>query len=63
MENIKVGYMPVGQVVRVNSKTAKIKKFIKENKLVLIIGAIAMSLISAYALLIINFIKLIQIIN
>ena len=55
--------MPVGQVVRVNSKTAKIKKFIKENKLVLIIGAIAMSLISAYALLIINFIKLIQIIN
>lgn len=63
MENIKTTYMPVGQAVRTNYKSMKARKFLKDNKLTLIIGGIAIALISSYAFLIINFINLIKIIN
>ena len=37
MENIKVGCIPVRQAINVNTKSLKIKKFIKNNKIGLII--------------------------
>ena len=63
MENIKVECIPVRQVVKIDSKSLEIKKFIKRNKLGLIIGGVSVILLSTYSCLIINFIKLIQIIN
>lgn len=63
MENIKVGCIPVRQAIKIDSKTLKIKKFIKRNKLRLIIGGVFVILISIYCYLIMNFIKLIQVIN
>lgn len=61
MENIKVGCIPVRQAVNVNSKFYKIKKFLKDNKIGLIVGGIATILVSIYAILLINFINLIKI--
>lgn len=63
MENIKVGCIPVRQAVGINTKSLMIKKFIKNNKLGLIIGGISIALLSTYAVLIINFINLIKILN
>lgn len=63
MQNIKVGYIPVGQAVRIENKTIKVKEFLKNNKLALIITGIFTSLVSIYAVLIINFINLIKILN
>lgn len=61
MENIKVGCIPVRQVINVNTKSYKIKKFLKNNKIGLIIGGISIILLSIYTVLIINFINLIKI--
>lgn len=63
MENVKTTYMPVGQAVRTNYKSMKVEKFLRNNKLTLIIGGIAIVLLSSYAVLIINFINLIKIIK
>ena len=62
MQNIKVGYIPVGQAIRIENKKLGVKEFIKNNKVGLIIGGIFCSLFSVYAVLIINFINLIKII-
>ena len=62
MENIKVGCIPVRQAINVNTKSLKIKKFIKNNKIGLIIGGISIALLSTYTILIIKFINLIKII-
>ena len=61
MQNIKVGCIPVRQVVKIDTKSLKIKKFIKNNKLGLIIGSISIALLSIYAVLLINFINLINV--
>ena len=61
MENIKLGYIPVGQVVKLNTKKVKTKEFIKKNKLSLIIGGVSVILLSIYCCLIMNFINLIKI--
>ena len=61
MENIKIGYISVGQVIRMDNKVLKFKKIIKKYKLGLIIGGISISLLSIYAVLIVNFINLIRI--
>lgn len=63
MEDIKVESIPVRQVVNANTKFFRIKKFIKDNKLGLIIGSIATVLFSTYVVLIIKFINLIKILN
>ena len=63
MENVKTTYMPVGQAVRTNYKSMKVEKFLRNNKLTLIIGGIVIALLSSYAVLIINFINLIKIIK
>ena len=62
MQNIKVGCIPVGQDIKVENKVLGLKEFIKKNKVGLIISGIFGSLISVYAVLIINFINLIKII-
>lgn len=61
MENIKVGCIPVRQAIKIDDRSLKIKKFIKRNKLGVIIGGISTILFSTYAALIINFINLIKI--
>lgn len=61
MENIKVGCIPVRQAVKVNSRFYQIKKFLNDNKIGLIVGGIAITLVSIYAVLLINFINLIKI--
>jgi len=63
MQNIKVGCIPDGQATRIKNKTLGVKGFIKKNKVGLIISGIFTSLISVYAMLIINFINLIKILN
>ena len=63
MENIKVGCIPVRQAINVNTKFFRIKKFLKDNKVGLIIAGIATVLFSTYIVLIINFINLIKIMH
>lgn len=63
MENVKTAYMPIGQAVRREYKAMRIGKFIKDNKIGLIIGSISLALLLTYAILIMNFINLIKIIN
>ena len=63
MENISKLYIPIGHVVKKNYKTIGIRKFIKENKVMLMISSISLALLSTYVVLIINFINLIRIIN
>lgn len=64
MENIGNNiYIPIGQVSKKNYKKLGIKKFIKENRIVLLISGISISLLIAYSVLIINFINLIKILN
>ena len=63
MENIKSMYMPVGQAVRTNYKSMKVWKFIKNNRIKLAIGAVAIALLASYAFLITSFINLIKILN
>ena len=59
MQNIKVGCIPVRQAVKINTRR-EIKKFIKNNKIGLIIGGISITLLSIYSILLINFINLIK---
>ena len=63
MQNIKVGCVPVRQAVKIDTISLRIKKFIKNNKLGLIIGGISLTLLSIYIVLFINFINLIKSIN
>lgn len=63
MQNIKVGCIPVRQAIKIENKTLGVKEFIKKNKVGLIISGIFGSLISIYAVLIVNFINLIKILN
>ena len=63
MQNIKVGCIPVGQVIKIENKKIGVKEFIKKNKLGLIIAGIFCLLLSVYTVLIINFINLIKILN
>lgn len=63
MQNIKVGCISVEQEVRKENKIIETKEFIKKNKVGLIISGIFTVLISIYAVLIINFINLIKILN
>ena len=60
MQNIKIGCIPVRQVMKIDTRRIKIKKFIKNNKIGLIIGGILMMLFSVYSVLIINFIQLVN---
>ena len=62
MQNIKAGCIPVRQAVKIDTKSIRIKKIFKNNKVGLIIVGIATALFSTYAVLIINFINLIRII-
>lgn len=61
MQNIKVGCIPVRQAINVNTKSYKLKRFLKDNKIGLIVGGVSISLLSIYVVLIINFINLIKI--
>ena len=63
MQNINLRCIPVRQAVKIDTRRIKIKRFIKNNKIGLIIGGIAMSLFSIYGVLFINFIKLFISIN
>ena len=57
MQNIKVGCIPVRQAVNINTRRVKIKKFIKNNRIGLIVGGITIILLSIYGILFINFIN------
>ena len=63
MQNIKIGCVQAGQAIKIENKTLGVKRFIKKNKVGLIISGIFTSLISVYVVLIINFINLIKILN
>ena len=60
MENIKVGCIPVRHALGINTSSLGIKNFIKKNKVGLIIGGVALTLLSIYSVLIINFINLLR---
>lgn len=60
MQNIKVGCIPVRQAMKIDTRR-EIKKFIKNNKICLIIGGISIILLSIYSILLINFINLIKV--
>ena len=62
MQNIKVGCIPVRQAIGIDTRLLKIKKFIKQNKVGLVIGGVSMVLLSTYVVLIMKFINLIKII-
>ena len=61
MQNIKVGCIPVRQAVKIDTRALRIKKFIKNNRIGLIVGGISITLLSIYGVLLINFINLIKI--
>ena len=61
MENIKIGCIPVRQAVKIDSKRVKIRKYIKKNRIGLMIGGISIVLLSIYSVLLINFINLIKV--
>lgn len=63
MQNIKVGCITVGKVIKKENKISEMREFIKKNKVGLLISGIFTLLISIYAVLIINFINLIKILN
>lgn len=61
MQNIRVGCIPVRQAVKIDTRALRIKKFIKNNRIGLIVGGISITLLSIYGVLLINFINLIKI--
>ena len=61
MKNIKIGCIPVRQAVKIDTKSLRIKKIIKNNRIGLIIGGISITLLLIYSILIMNFINLIKI--
>ena len=58
MQNIKVGCIPVRQAIKIDTRALKIKKFVKNNRIGLIVGGISLTLLSIYSVLLINFINL-----
>ena len=60
MQNIKVGCIPVRQAIKIDTRALKIKKFVKNNRIGLIVGGISITLFSIYSVLLINFIDLIK---
>ena len=58
MENIR--YIPQGQARGVNYKTSRIIKFIKKNKVALIIGSASLGILTTYIVLINTFISLLM---
>lgn len=62
MQNIRVGCIPVRQAVKIDTKALRIKRFIKNNRIGLIVGGISITLLSIYSVLLINFINLIKVI-
>ena len=62
MQNIRVGCIPVRQAVKIDTRALRIKKFIKNNRIGLIVGGISITLLSIYSVLLINFINLIKVI-
>ena len=63
MENSKSIYIPVGQAVKTNYINVDIRRFVKNNKLKLIIGLATITLLSIYGILITNFIGLLKILS
>ncbi len=63
MENVKVGAISIGQAIKIENRKLGVKKFIQKNKVGLILSGIFGTLLSIYAVLIINFINLIKILN
>ena len=63
MQNIKVGCIPERQAIKIDTRALKIKKFVKNNRIGLIVGGISITLISIYSVLLISFINLIQILH
>lgn len=61
MQNIKVGCIPVRQAIKIDTRALKIKRFVKNNRIGLIVGGISITLFSIYSVLLINFINLIKI--
>ena len=61
MQNIKVGCIPVRQAVKIDTRGLRIKRFIKNNRILLIVGGISITFFSIYSVLLINFINLIKI--
>ena len=61
MQNIKVGCIPVRQDVKIDTRALRIKMFIKNNRIGLIVAGILITLVSIYSVLLINFINLIKI--
>ena len=62
MENLKTAYMPIGHAVRVNHKGTKVIHWIKQNRWMITISGAFLVLLSIYAILITNFVHLLQII-
>ena len=60
MQKIKVGCIPVRQAVKIDTRALRIKIFIKNNRIGLIVGGISITLLLIYAVLLINFINLIK---
>ena len=58
MQNIKVGCIPVRQAIKIDTRALRIKRFIKNNRIGLIIGVISAVLFSIYSVLLTNFINL-----
>ena len=61
MQNIRVGCIPVRQAVKIDARALRIKRFIKNNKIGLIVGGISITLLLIYVVLLINFINLITV--
>ena len=61
MQNIRVGCIPVRQAMKIDSRALRIKRFIKNNRIGLIVGGISITLLSIYSVLLINFINLIKV--
>ncbi len=53
----------IGQVVKIDSKKGRLTRFIRNNKLKLIISTTSILILSIYSILIIQFINLIKILK
>ena len=60
MQNIKVGCIPVRQAIKIDTRALRIKRFVKNNRIGLIVGGISITLLTIYCVLLINFINLIK---
>ena len=62
MQNTKTMYIPVGQAIKTGENTIKVKTFLRKNKTMLVVSALAISLLSIYAFLLLQFIQLLKMI-